>query len=205
MIDKERMLSGKLYNPYHVNDGTWEKSRVVLDQFNTLPYSRHEERMELLRTIFGRLPEDAYITPPFYCDKGVQISVGSHFYANTGLIILDEADVVIGDNVFIAPRVSIFTAAHPIDAEVRNANLEYAKGVTIGNNVWIGGNVTINPGVTIGSDVVIGSGSVVTKDIPDHVIAAGNPCRVIRPITKEDHMYWKEQERDYREDPDTED
>ena len=116
--------------------------------------------------------------------------------------IPDEAKVTIGDNVFIAPRVSIYTATHPIDPVIRNMELEVAKAVTIGNDVWIGGNVVINPGVTIGNNVVIGSGSVVTKDIPDNVIAAGNPCRVIREITQQDREYWQAQYEDYANDKD---
>lgn len=200
MNDKERMLSGKLYNPYKVNDNAWERSREALEKFNSMPYRQEKGRMQALRDIFGRLPEDAAITPPFYCDKGSQIYVGKHFYANTELLILDEAEVTIGDHVFIGPRVSIYTAAHPIDADVRRTELEYAKGVSIGNDVWIGGNVVINPGVTIGSNVVIGSGAVVTKDIPDGVIAAGNPCRVIREITEKDREYWHKEMRDYLEE-----
>ena len=146
--------------------------------------------MEVLRGILGHLGEDAVIVPPFYCDKGAQIYIGKGFYANTGLLILDEADVRIGDHVFIAPRVSIYTAAHPIDAEIRRTELEYAKSVSIGNDVWIGGNV------------VIGSGSVVTKDIPDGVIAVGNPCKVLRKITKADKDYWTEQAEEYYADAD---
>ena len=174
----------------------------MLEKFNTMSWKREKERMELLKGIFGHLEDDAVIVPPFYCDKGTQIYIGKHFYANTGLLILDEADVRIGDHVFIAPRVCIYTASHPIDAGVRRKDLEVAKGVTIGDDVWIGGNVVINPGVTIGSGVVIGSGSVVTKDIPSGVIAAGNPCRVIREITEEDRIYWEEQEREYLADKD---
>lgn len=202
MTEKERMLSGKLYNPFKVNDNIWNTNRQTLEKFNSISLTRHGEGMALLRNIFGKLPEDACIVPPFYCDKGPQIYVGKHFYANTGLIVLDEARVEIGDNVFIAPRVSIFTATHPIDAVIRNMELEVAKGVKIGNDVWIGGNVVINPGVTIGNNVVIGSGSVVTKDIPDNVVAAGNPCRVIREITEKDKEYWQAQYEDYIDDKD---
>ena len=202
MTEKERMLNGKLYCPFKVGDNTWEKSQVVLEEFNTMSWKREKERMELLKGIFGHLEDDAVIVPPFYCDKGTQIYIGKHFYANTGLLILDEADVRIGNHVFIAPRVCIYTASHPIDAGVRRKDLEVAKGVTIGDDVWIGGNVVINPGVTIGSGVVIGSGSVVTKDIPSGVIAAGNPSRVIREITEEDRIYWEEQEREYLADKD---
>lgn len=184
MTEKERMLSGKLYCPFKVGDNTWEKSREVLEKFNSMPWHQEKERMQLLLEIFGHLEEDAVIVPPFYCDKGTQIYIGKHFYANTGLLILDEADVRIGDHVFIAPRVCIYTAGHPIDADVRRMDLEYAKGVTIGNNV------------------VIGSGSVVTRDIPDQVIAAGCPCRVIRKITEEDREYWTQQAEEYFADED---
>lgn len=202
MTEKERMLSGNLYNPYKINDNTWEKSRETLEKFNSLSYKDLKEGMLLLKEIFGHLEKDAVIVPPFYCDKGSQIYIGKHFYANTGLLILDEADVRIGNNVFIAPRVCIYTAGHPIDAEVRNMELEYAKPVTIGDNVWIGGNVVINPGVTIGSNTVIGSGSVVTKNIPSGVIAAGNPCRVIREITDDDARYWNGELTKYHNDKD---
>lgn len=202
MTEKERMLSGNLYNPYKVNDNSWERSREALEKFNSMTYKEHKAAMKVLRDIFGRLDEDAVIIPPFYCDKGDQIYIGKHFYANTGLLILDEADVKIGDDVFIAPRVCIYTAGHPIDADVRRMELEYAKGVTIGNDVWIGGNVVINPGVIIGNNVVIGSGSVVTKNIPDNVIAAGNPCRVIRGIDENDKEYWHRELENYNSDKD---
>ncbi len=202
MTEKERMLSGALYNPYKVDDNAWEKSRDVLEKFNSMSWRDMRKGMELLKTIFGHLEDDAMIIPPFYCDKGSQIYIGKHFYANTGLLILDEANVKIGNDVFIAPRVCIYTAAHPIDADVRRMELEYAKEVTIGNDVWIGGNVIINPGVTIGNNVVIGSGSVVTKNIPDNVVAAGNPCHIIRKIMESDREYWREQLMAYQEDAD---
>lgn len=202
MTEKERMLSGNLYNPYKVNDNTWQKNREALEKFNSLTYKEYGEGIKILKGIVGRVEEDAVIIPPFYCDKGPQIYIGRHFYANTGLLILDEADVRIGDDVFIAPRVCIYTAGHPIDADVRRMELEYAKGVTIGNDVWIGGNVVINPGVTIGNNVVIGSGSVVTKDIPDNVVAAGNPCKVIRNIDENDRKYWNKELENYKADED---
>lgn len=197
MTEKQKMLEGKLYNPYKVEGNDWEKSREALKQFNHMSYKLVKERMAILKTIFGELGDDAYIEPPFYCDKGPQIYIGKHFYANTDFMILDEAKVVIGDHVFIGPRVSIYTAAHPIYADIRNTGLEYAKNVIIGNDVWIGGNVVINPGVSIGNNVVIGSGSVVTKDIPDNVIAAGVPCKIIRKITDEDKAYWEQKAKEY--------
>lgn len=151
----------------------------------------------MLKQLFKSVGKNIYIEPSFHCDYGSNISVGNNFYANYDCIILDVCDVSIGNNVFLAPRVSIFTAGHPIDADVRNELLEFGKPVTIGNSVWIGGNTVINPGVTIGNNVVIGSGSVVTKDIPDNVIAVGNPCRVLREITEEDKIYWNKKREEY--------
>jgi len=198
------MLSGKLYNPYKLNHvKKWRESRNLVEKFNNTPWDIKLSRMNILKKVFARIGEDSYIEPPFYCDYGWNISIGDRFYANTGLIVLDGAMVTIGDNVFIAPRVSIYTAGHPIDSEVRNLGLEYAKSVNIGNNVWIGGNTVINPGVNIGNDVVIGSGSVVTKDIPNGVVAAGNPCHIIRYITNDDKIYWEAQAKDYFDDIDT--
>lgn len=140
------------------------------------------------------------LTPPVYFDHEDKISFGKNFYANTDLTILDENYVTFGNNIFIAPHVSIYTAGHSIDKDVRNKDLEYAWPVTIGDNVWICGNVVINPGVTIGDNTVIGQGFVVVKDIPSNVIAVGNPCRVIREIIDEDRKIWNEQLNDYLED-----
>lgn len=137
------------------------------------------------------------LTPPVYFDHGDRVVFGNLFYANTDLTILDENYVTFGDNVYLAPHVSIYTAGHPIDAKIRNTDVEYAKPVTIGSNVWIGGNIVINPGVTIGSNVVIGSGSVIVKDIPSNTIAAGNPCKIIREITKSDTEKWEAEYQEY--------
>ena len=133
---------------------------------------------------------EIYLEPPFYCEYGSHIKVGDYFYANTGCIISDVGKVVIGDHVMFGPQVNIFTAGHPIHPVSRNSGYEYGMSIVIGNNVWIGGNVTICPGVTVGNNVVIGSGSVVTKDIPDNVVAVGNPCRVLRKITEADKPYY---------------
>ena len=173
------MLSEKLYI---ANDSELKadakKSRMLTRLFNNTTEEQQKYRVELLKELFEKTGESIYIEPPFRCDYGSNISVGNNFYANFDCVILDVCKVEIGENVMFAPKVCIYTAGHPIDAEIRNSGLEFGKSVKIGNNVWIGGSAVINPGVTIGDNVVIGSGSVVTKDIPDNVIAVGNPCRV---------------------------
>ena len=131
-----------------------------------------------------------YVEPPFHCEYGTHIILGENFYANTGCVMLDVAKIRIGNNVMFGPNVSIYTAGHPIHPDSRNSGYEYGIPVTIGNNVWIGGSCVILPGVTIGDNAVIGAGSVVTKDIPANVCAAGNPCRVIREITEADRPYY---------------
>ena len=126
--------------------------------------------------------ENYYIEQPFYCDYGYNISVGDNFYSNVNLVILDGAKVTFGDNVFIAPDCGFHTAGHPLDVGRRNMGLEYARPITVGNNVWIGAGVHVLPGVTIGDNCVIGAGSVVNRDIPANSLAVGNPCRVIRSL-----------------------
>lgn len=202
MTERERMLAGALYNPYKVANNPWAAIRAACKKFNESEFWVDRKALDELRIHFASAPEDMVLTPPFYCDHGDRIYFGKHFYANTDLTILDENEVRFGDNVFLAPHVSIYTAGHPIDKDVRKLELEYAKPVTIGSDVWICGNVTINPGVTIGDDVVIASGSVVTKDIPSHVIAGGNPCQIMRPITEHDHKKWHDQLTDYQNDSD---
>jgi len=203
MINKkewERMISGKLYHPYSVGVNTFEKVHLAQKKFNESEFWHDKTAFEELKKCFKVAPDDMVLTPPVYFDHGDKISFGKNFYANTDLTILDENYVTFGNNIFIAPHVSIYTAGHPIDKDVRNKDLEYAWPVTIGDNVWICGNVVINPGVTIGDNTVIGSGSVVVKDIPSNVIAVGNPCRVIREIIDEDRKIWNEQLNDYLED-----
>ena len=143
-----------------------------------------------MRKLLGKTGKFFHIANPFHCDYGSNIEIGENFFSNYGLTILDVGKVTIGDNAQIAPNVSIYTAGHPIHPDSRNSGYEYGIPVAIGDNVWIGGNAVILPGVTIGSNSVIGAGSVVTKDIPEWVIAAGNPCRVLRKITEEDRKYY---------------
>ena len=184
MTEKEKMLAGLLYDAN--NDRNLIKERLVckdkIFNYNRLRPSDLMFRKTLLLEILGKTGENFIIEQPFYCDYGYNISVGENFIANINFIVLDAAAVTIGDNVFIAPNVGIYTASHPLDAETRNLGFETAYPVMIGNNVWIGAGVQILPGVSIGDNSVIGAGSVVNKSIPANVLAVGNPCRVIREI-----------------------
>ena len=198
MNQKERMLANLPYKAWL--DGLEEErieNRKRIYEYNNLPPEQWDRKTELLKNILGKTGENVHINAPFHCDYGYNIEVGENFFANYNLIILDVAKVKIGDNAQIAPNVSIYTAGHPIHPESRNSGYEYGIDVTIGDNVWIGGNACIMPGVTIGNNVVIGAGSVVTKDLPDNVIAAGNPCRIIREITEADRdFYYKDRKFD---------
>ena len=167
--------------------------------FNSAAEEQEEYRLALLKELFKGIGKNIWIEPVFRCDYGWNIVIGDNFYANYDCTIIDVCDVIIGNNVFFAPRVSLFTASHPIDYAVRNTCLEYGKPITICDNVWVGGCTVVNPGVTIGEGTIIGSGSVVTKDIPPGVIAAGNPCRIIREITQSDSDRWNEQVQIYKQ------
>ena len=196
--EKEKMLSGRLY--YSMDPQLRAEraaARKLTKSYNETDVDEDSRRRQILSQLFGELGTDCYVEPPFRCDYGANISVGERFYANFDCVMLDVAKIRIGDHVMLGPGVHIYTACHPIDAAVRNIDLEYAKEVCIGDDVWIGGNVTINPGVHIGNNVVIGSGSVVTGDIPDGVVAAGNPCRIIRRISTSDKLYWEEKKEEW--------
>ncbi len=180
----EKMMSGDLYDA--TNNTTLldllTQTQELCHDYNLLRPSQTAERTALMRRILGKTGERFKIISPFFCDYGFNIEVGENFFANFNLVILDEARVTIGDNVFIAPNCAFYTAGHPLDVAQRNAGLEYSLPIRVGNNVWIGGNVCVMPGVTIGDNVTIGAGSVVVHDIPAGVLAAGNPCRVIRRL-----------------------
>lgn len=184
MSEKEKMLAGEVYSA--VDPELLQELNAVKDvvwEYNQLRPSETARRLELLKGLLGAIGDDEIIiNQPFYCDYGRQIRVGRRFFANFGWTVLDEAPVVIGDDCFIGPHVSIYTACHSTDPVERNTRQEWARPVTIGSNVWIGGSVTILPGVTIGDNVTIGAGSVVVKDIPSDTVAAGNPCRVIKRL-----------------------
>lgn len=197
--EKKKMLSGRLYCPREDAEleADVKKCRRLVRLINNSTEEQTEERRQWLRELLGGCGERYHFEPPVHFDYSCNTYIGENFYANFDCIILDVAKVTIGDMVMFGPRVSVFTAGHPIDPEIRGEILEYGYPVTIGNNVWIGGHTVINPGVTIGDNVVIGSGSVVTKDIPANVVAAGVPCRVIRPITQEDRDFWQKQKEEY--------
>lgn len=200
MTEKERMLSGLLYSDHDEElQADKKRSRQLTRLFNSTTEEQYDYRTKLLKELFGSTGEKIYIEPPFRCDYGCNTYIGERFYANFDCIILDVAEVHIGDNVLLGPRTCIFTPWHPVDAGVRSRSVEGGKPVVIGDNVWIGGNAVINPGVTIGSNVIIGSGSVVTHDIPDNCVAAGNPCNVLREITEEDKRFWELQYSEYLE------
>lgn len=193
MTEREKCDAGMLYDTNF--PGREEMHLVAADicwEYNHTRPSDMKKREELIRKLFGKVGVEPYVEPNFFCGFGFNIEVGDHFFANNNCNFVDPGKITIGDYVFLGPSVSLFTAHHPIDTEMRNQLLEYAAPITIGDNVWIGGNTVVVPGVTIGSNVVIGAGSVVTKDIPDNVVAAGNPCRVIRPITEADKNWKKE-------------
>ena len=184
MTEKELRDSGKLYKPSGCGELRAEYARAgkLVFKLNSLPPSDSEERRAVMHSLFGSMGKKCTIIPSFHCDLGYNIHIGDNFFANAGLVILDTAPVNIGNNVLIGPQVGIYAAYHPLDVATRIAGYEAAKPVTICDDVWIGGHVSILPGVTIGRGAVIGAGSVVTHDIPPMVVAAGNPCKVIRRL-----------------------
>ncbi|WP_267406758.1 MULTISPECIES: sugar O-acetyltransferase [unclassified Chryseobacterium] len=183
MTEKEKCKQELLYN---ANDHELTNERIAIKdlcwEYNHLKNSDTENRTQLIKNILGKTKENICIEPNFWCDYGYNIEVGENFYANHNLVILDCAKVTFGDNVFIGPNCSFYTANHPLDVKQRNSGLETAHSITVGDNVWFGGNVVVISGVKIGNNSVIGAGSVVTKDIPDNVLAVGSPCKVIKNI-----------------------
>ena len=184
MTEKEKMLTGMVYDattPELIAE--LQNTREILYEFNMLRPSETLRMKNILKSLLGHTGDEYFlINQPFRCDYGKQISIGKRFFANFNFTVLDEARVTIGDDCFIGPNVSIYTACHSTDPVERNTRQEWAKPVTIGNNVWIGGSVTILPGVSIGDNVTIGAGSVVTRNIPSNTLAVGNPCKVVKNL-----------------------
>ena len=194
MTERERMLSGQLYD---AGDETLTAARGrakrLTWRYHQLDPTDWDSRTQILQELLGHLGEDSWIEPPFRCDYGTQISIGDHFFANYDCIFLDVAPITIGNRVMFGPRVCLYTAGHPLDAATRNTGLEFGKPIAIGDDVWLGGQCVVLPGVTIGAGTVVAAGSVVKRDLPPHVLAAGNPCQVLRSITEADRLKWEAQ------------
>lgn len=181
--EKEKMLAGELYNPLdkELSDERL-KARLLLADLNSSREDRPEERARILKELIPEAGESLWLQSPFYCDYGSNIQTGDHVFFNFNCVILDVAPVTIGSRTLLGPNVQIYAATHPMDHKERAAGLEYGKPISIGVDVWIGGSAIICPGVKIGDRSVIGAGSVVTRDIPADVFAAGNPCKIIRSL-----------------------
>ena len=194
MNEWNKAQAGYLYDANYDREVVENRTKCadLCYEFNQCKPSDTKKQAEIIKKIIGCIKGDFVITAPFYCDYGSNITIGNNFYTNHNRTILDGAKVTFGDNVFIAPNVVFSTAGHAIDAGQRAKGLEIALPITVGDNVWIGANVSVLPGVSIGSNTIIGAGSVVNKDIPDGVIAAGVPCRVIRRITEKDKQKYPE-------------
>ncbi len=186
MTEREKMLAGELYRDSKDGELFQERLRIkeLIYEINALRPEEDEKKDALFRKLLGKTGENFYIETPFRCEYGHHIEIGEGFFANFNCIMLDCAKITIGRDVLIGPNVSLLTAGHPVDPEIRRSGLEFAKPIVIGDNVWLGGGCIVTPGVTIGSNSVIGAGSVVTKDIPEGVVAVGVPCRVIGPVSQ---------------------
>jgi len=188
----EKMHSGQIYDPNDEALLAYQETLIErVNQYNATPATPEglAKRTAMLKEMLGAVGEGTYIEPPFHANMGGRhVKVGKLFYANFNLTLVDDTYITIGDHVLIAPNVTIATACHPASPALRRYGLQYNLPVTIGNDVWIGAGALIMPGVTIGSGSIIGAGSVVTHDIPENVIAVGNPCRVLREITDEDYV-----------------
>jgi len=185
--EKEKMIAGEMYDPLdqQLADDRLQ-TRLLIKALNDTREDEVEERKRVLKQLLPAAGAHLWLQPPFYCDYGYNIEAGEKVFFNFNCIVLDVAPVTIGGRTMFGPNVQIYTATHPIDHKERASGLEYAKPISIGEDVWVGGSAVICPGVTIGNRSVIGAGSVVTKDIPADVFAAGNPCKVIKPLMPQD-------------------
>ena len=180
--ERQKMLAGEMYDPLDPElVAARERARDLCQQLNATRESQEAERRRILTDLFGAGGDSVWMQPPFYCDYGANIELGHRVFFNFNCIVLDVCPVRIGDFTLFGPAVQIYTPLHPFNAEQRRRE-EFGKAIEIGSDVWVGGGAIILPGVTIGSRSVIGAGSIVTRDVPDGVLAAGNPCRVIRAL-----------------------
>lgn len=181
MTEKDKMLAGELYDASAPElEAERLRARRLMHRLNTADYGDSQSYRDTVAQLLPNVGADIWIEPPFYCDYGYNIHAGNKVYFNFDCVVLDVMPVHIGSNTLFASKVQLYTATHPVDAKVRRSWLEFAKPITIGDDCWLGGGVIVCPGVTIGNGVTVGAGSVVTRDLPDNVLAAGNPCRVIR-------------------------
>ncbi len=192
MTETEKIHSGDIYQP---SDPAIMAEQLVycdrITEYNAIPRVQTEKRAAMLKTMFAEIGEGCYVEAPFYSNwGGHHVHFGRGVYANFGLTLVDDTHIYVGDYTMFGPNVTIATAAHPIDAQLRRKGLQYNKAVRIGNNCWLGAGVIVMPGVTIGDNCVIGAGSIVTKEIPSNVVAVGNPCRVLREVTENDRRYY---------------
>jgi maltose O-acetyltransferase len=182
--EREKMLAGELYDPMDPElVRARDRARDLCQDLNATREAQREERRRITRELFGSGGETVWMQPPFYCDYGSNILLGERVFFNFNCVVLDVCRVSVGDYTLFGPAVQVYTATHPMNAELRRRQ-EFAKPIAIGSDVWVGGGAILCPGVRIGARSVIGAGSVVTRDIPEGVFAAGNPCRVIREITE---------------------
>jgi maltose O-acetyltransferase len=180
---RERMLAGDTYlasDPELVRENT--RAMGLCERYNRTSVDEPQTRRRILEELLGSVGADVTLRPPFYCDYGYQTHIGARFFANFGLVVLDVAKVVIGEDVQFGPNVQLLTATHPCEPEPRRAKFEGSKPITIGDNVWLGGGVIVCPGVRIGENTVVGAGTVVVRDLPANVVAVGNPARIVRPL-----------------------
>lgn len=184
MNEKEKMQKGLLYDPSSDRKLYAERTKCknLCHKYNRIYPEMVGHKRDMAVRILGKTKNLFYIESPFFCDYGYNIEIGENFYSNHNLVILDAGKVIFGDNVFVGPNCGFYTTCHPLSSESRINGLAYACPITVGDNVWIGGNVTVLPGINIGKNSVIGAGSVVTKDIPDSVLAYGNPCRIVKML-----------------------
>ena len=198
-FDYQEMLLGNLYLAGNIlPENKSIHGKKIIQKINNTPIEEKETIVALERQVFGKTGDNLYVTPPFQVDYGRHVEIGNNFYANMDCIFLDVNKIKIGNNVMVGPRVSFYTAGHPIDPQIRIEELEFGLPITVEDNVWTGGNATILPGVTIGKNSIIAAGAVVTKDVAANTIVGGNPAQLIRAINEEDKRYWNKKKEEYK-------
>ncbi|KSU16507.1 Maltose O-acetyltransferase [Lactococcus lactis subsp. lactis] len=198
-FDYQEMLLGNLYLAGNIlPENKSIHGKKIIQKINNTPIEEKETIVALERQVFGETGDNLYVTPPFQVDYGRHVEIGNNFYANMDCIFLDVNKIKIGNNVMVGPRVSFYTAGHPIDPQIRIEELEFGLPITVEDNVWIGGSATILPGVTIGKNSIIAAGAVVTKDVAANTVFGGNPAQLIRAINEEDNHYWNKKKEEYQ-------